>query len=103
MGGLYRYHSSRYESWRDVEGYTTDVREMLTQKRFDFVDPQRVFRKKMTPALHLGTYEVAIENMLRRVRRSRGSSVTGPYSQNRLTRDLSRLSRRSSGSLRQGC
>ncbi|MEU9808548.1 hypothetical protein [Mycobacterium sp. NPDC050853] len=67
VGGLWWYHSSRYERWPDIEAYAADVREMVTQIRFDFVDPERVFRKKTTLALHLGTYEAAIENMLRRM------------------------------------
>lgn len=67
VGGLWWYHSSRYEHWPDIEAYAADMREMVTQIRFDFVDPERVFRKKTTLALHLGTYEAAIENMLRRM------------------------------------
>lgn len=65
------YHTSRYENWPDLEAYTADVTAAAThnpRRRSRFRNPQRHIAKKLSLAVHLGTYEAAIENMLRRLK-----------------------------------
>jgi hypothetical protein len=62
------YHTSRYENWPDLEAYTADVTEQVAQVKGGYgFDGERYLRTKTSLALHLGTYESAIENMLRRL------------------------------------
>jgi hypothetical protein len=64
---MYWYHSSRYEKWPDTAAYTEDVTNAINEIRFAGVDHQRMVRGRLALALHVGTYEAAIENMLRRI------------------------------------
>jgi hypothetical protein len=64
------YHSSRYEHWPDLEAYTAEVTAMAMQTaaRFErLIDPDRLIATKLSLAVHLGTYEATIENLLRRL------------------------------------
>lgn len=63
------YHSSRYENWPDLEAYTADITAMAMQTagRFSMIDPDRIIATKLSLAVHLGTYEATIENLLRRL------------------------------------
>ena len=64
------YHSSRYENWPDREAYTADVTAVARQtaeKGSMFFDADRYIARKLSLAVHLGTYEAAIENILRRL------------------------------------
>jgi hypothetical protein len=69
VGHLVWYHSSRYESWPDLEAYTADVaaEARQTAEKFDMFDADRRIATKLSLAVHLGTYEAAIENILRRL------------------------------------
>jgi hypothetical protein len=69
VDSLFWYHTSRYENWPDSEAYTADVTEQVAQVKGGYgFDGERYLRTKTSLALHLGTYESAIENMLRRLR-----------------------------------
>jgi hypothetical protein len=64
------YHSSRYENWPDLEAYTAEVTAMAMQTaaRFEhLIDPNQLIANKLSLAVHLGTYEATIENILRRL------------------------------------
>jgi hypothetical protein len=64
------YHSGRYEHWPDLKAYTAEVTAMAMQTtaRFErLIDPDRLIATKLSLALHLGTYEATIENLLRRL------------------------------------
>lgn len=63
------YHSSRYEDWPDVEAYTADVtaEARQTAEMFDMYDADQRIAAKLSLAVHLGTYEATIENILRRL------------------------------------
>ncbi|CDO91607.1 hypothetical protein AWC29_05180 [Mycobacterium triplex] len=65
------YHSGRYENWPDLEAYTADVTAMAMQTagRISILDPDRIIATKLSLAVHLGTYEATIENLLRRLDR----------------------------------
>lgn len=67
VGQLYWYHSSRYELWPDVASYTADVTESAAGAVRFGLHPDRIVERKCGLALHLGTYEAAIENMFRRL------------------------------------
>jgi hypothetical protein len=68
VDSLIWYHTSRYENWPDLEAYTADVTEQVAQVKGGYgFDGERYLRTKTSLALHLGTYESAIENMLRRL------------------------------------
>lgn len=65
------YHSSRHEHWPDLDAYTTEITDKATQtaQRFgDLVDPDLIIATKLSLAVHLGTFEAAIENILRRLK-----------------------------------
>lgn len=64
------YHSSRYENWPDLEAYTADVTAVARQtaeRDSMFFDADRYIATKLSLAVHLGTYEATIENILRRL------------------------------------
>ena len=67
VGQVYWYHSSRYELWPDVDSYTADVTESASGASKFGLNPDRIIDRKCGLALHLGTYEAAIENMFRRL------------------------------------
>ncbi len=64
---LYWYHSSRYEHWPDIDAYAADVTEAADGANRIGLDPESIIQRKCGLALHLGTYEAAIENMFRRL------------------------------------
>lgn len=63
------YHTSTYEDWPSPD-YERDVRNDFSASpaRVLLGDPERYLRGQLDKALHLGTYEAAIENMYRRMR-----------------------------------
>jgi hypothetical protein len=63
------YHSSRFENWPDLEAYTAEVtaRARATAAQFPMFNPDRWIEHKLSLAVHLGTYEATIENILRRI------------------------------------
>lgn len=72
------YHSSRYEHWPDLEAYTADitaVARQMTEKGFMFFDADRYIAGKLSLAVHLGTYEATIENILRRLKDEDHSNI----------------------------
>lgn len=62
------YHTSTYPTWPSTD-YERDIRATLAsgQARTMFSNPERFLEGQLTKALHLGTYEAAIENMYRRM------------------------------------
>lgn len=76
---LYWYHSSTHENWPDKDfdpaGRLTDV----TKQRMEEIGSrigavERWANRQKTKALHVGTYEAAIENMFRRMNDQSGSA-----------------------------
>lgn len=67
VGQLYWYHSSRYERWPDTSAYTAELTQAMTGTHLRGLNPDRIIERKSSLALHLGTYESAIENMFRRL------------------------------------
>ncbi|MCB9441117.1 MAG: hypothetical protein H6523_12825 [Mycolicibacterium sp.] len=68
--GLVWYHSSRHGSWPDRDAYAAEVAEVAnpTESRSgDMFDPIGYVERKLSLAVHLGSYEAAIENILRRL------------------------------------
>lgn len=63
---VYWYHTSRYEGWPDPASYTADLVNLMARSGAGFVR-ERILELQTSLALHLGTYEAAIENMLRRM------------------------------------
>lgn len=63
------YHSSRFGNWPDLEAYTAEVtaRATATAARFRMFNADRWIEDKLSLAVHLGTYEATIENILRRI------------------------------------
>lgn len=64
------YHSSQYQNWPDREAYTADITagaEQAAERGAMFFDPDRYIADKLALAVHLGTYEATIENILRRL------------------------------------
>ncbi|MFI6340999.1 hypothetical protein [Streptomyces sp. NPDC050535] len=63
------YHTSTYENWPSTD-FERDVRAACAtgHARALMRDPERYVRGQLDNALHLGTYEAAIENMYRRMR-----------------------------------
>jgi hypothetical protein len=65
---LYWYHTSRFEKWPDSNAYIAEIAEIFSRVRACCMyDSERAIRDKTSLALHLGTYESAIDNMLRRL------------------------------------
>lgn len=76
---LYWYHSSPYERWPDTEAYGAAFKAQIAKgpTRGPFT-LQQLLEQHTTRAVHIGTYEAAIENMLRRLHdqdRHDGSSI----------------------------
>jgi hypothetical protein len=63
------YHTSTYENWPSTD-WERDVRAAVSTSRAHALmgDPEPYLRVQLDKALHLGTYEAAIENMYRRMR-----------------------------------
>jgi len=75
--GLYWYHSSAHENWPDLNfdpaaGLTSETRRRMKAISGSYAVERWAERQK-AKALHLGTYEAAIENMFRRMRDQSGS------------------------------
>lgn len=66
---LYWYHTSRYENWPDHQAHAAEVAEQVAELFYyhDEPDQQQIIKQRTSFALHLGTYEAAIENMMRRL------------------------------------
>lgn len=69
VANLVWYHTSRYENWPDREAYAAETADMVAEcfSYHDESEQQHVIEQRTSFALHLGTYEAAIENMLRRL------------------------------------
>jgi hypothetical protein len=79
VGDLYWYHTSTHANWPDRTFDPTACLTDKTKQRFQHIGTdgralERWAQGQMTKALHLGTYEAAIENMLRRMRDQDGSN-----------------------------
>jgi hypothetical protein len=76
---LYWYHSSPYENWPDAEAYAAAFEAQIAKvPPLGPFTPQQLLEQHTSLAAHIGTYEAAIENMLRRRRdqdRQDGSPV----------------------------
>jgi hypothetical protein len=61
------YHSSPFENWPDAEAYEAEFDARPGAGRaLAGVSPRLMRDQHVSKALHIGTYEAAIENMLRR-------------------------------------
>lgn len=68
VGGLYWYHSSPYENWPDAEAYAAEFEARIARvPALGPFTPQQLVEQHTSRAVHVGTYEAAIENMLRRL------------------------------------
>lgn len=70
IDGLYWYHSSTYESWPDTQAFAdAHVEQIANRGAFwrGWSIPEQLLEQHNSQALHVGTYEAAIENMLRRL------------------------------------
>lgn len=67
---LYWYHSSTYETWPDTKAYVAAYENQIANARGleEWSSSERLLARHTSMALHVGTYEAAIENMLRRLR-----------------------------------
>jgi hypothetical protein len=67
VGRLYWYHSSTYEKWPDAEAYAAAFEAQIAKvPALGPFTPQELLEQHTSLAVHIGTYEAAIENMLRR-------------------------------------
>ncbi|MGV0875184.1 hypothetical protein [Mycolicibacterium sp. XJ879] len=66
---LFWYHTSTYENWPDAEAYAAAYEAQMADARLSrrLANPQRAREQHTSRAVHIGTYESAIENMLRRL------------------------------------
>lgn len=68
VGRLYWYHSSPYENWPDAEAYAAEFEAQIAKvPSLGGCNPQQLLEQHTSLAVHVGTYEAAIENMLRRL------------------------------------
>jgi hypothetical protein len=67
VASLAWYHTSTYRDWPSPE-YAALVRPQLEAQPLRRMIPQHLRDRQLAKALHVGTYEAAIENMLRRMR-----------------------------------
>lgn len=70
--GCYWYHSSTHETWPDrnfdpAARLTEETKQRMEEMGSGFGAVDRWAKQQKTKALHLGTYEAAIESMLRRM------------------------------------
>lgn len=75
---LYWYHSSTHANWPNLDLDPTATLTEVTKRRFETLGTDghaldRWAAREKTRAIHLGTYEAAIENMLRRMSDQDGS------------------------------
>jgi hypothetical protein len=69
VANLAWYHTSTFHDWPSPE-YVARVREQFRQLGSRIIPPDardRIRNRELAKALHVGTYEAAIENMLRRM------------------------------------
>ena len=67
VGRLYWYHSSPYENWPDAAAYAAEFEARLAKvPALGPFTPQQLLEQHTSRAVHVGTYEAAIENMMRR-------------------------------------
>ncbi|EHB48873.1 hypothetical protein MycrhDRAFT_5714 [Mycolicibacterium rhodesiae JS60] len=65
---LYWYHSSPYENWPDPQAYAAEfVARISKGPSHGAFTLQELLEQHTSRAVHIGTYEAAIENMLRRL------------------------------------
>jgi len=65
---LYWYHSSLYERWPDTEAYAAAFKEQIAKGRIHGpFTLEQLLEEHTSRAVHIGTYEAAIENTLRRL------------------------------------
>lgn len=67
---LFWYHSSTYENWPDDAAYADAYKKRTANARAfsrGWSTPEELLERHTSMALHVGTYEAAIENMLRRL------------------------------------
>ena len=70
VGRLYWYHSITYENWPDAEAYADAYKEQIANGPAfwrGWSSPEQLLKDHTSKAVHIGTYEAAIENMLRRL------------------------------------
>jgi hypothetical protein len=68
VGRMYWYHSSPYENWPDAEAYAAEFEAQIAKvPALGPFTPQQLLQQHMSRAVHVGTYEAAIESMLRRL------------------------------------
>jgi hypothetical protein len=68
VGRLYCYHSSPYENWPDAQAYADEFEARIAKvPALGPFTPQQLLAQHTSRAVHMGTYEAAIENMLRRL------------------------------------
>jgi hypothetical protein len=69
VDGLHWYHTSPYENWPDATTRAAEFEADSADSRIPSpFTPQQQLETHLSRALHIGTYEAAIENMLRRLR-----------------------------------
>lgn len=66
---LYWYHSSTYENWPDTEAYAAAYEAQIADARGlqRRSSSERLLKRHRSKAVHIGTYEAAIDNMFRRL------------------------------------
>ena len=65
---LYWYHSSPYERWPDTEAYGAAFKERIAKGPIHGpFTLEQLLEQHTSRAVHIGSYEAAIENMLRRL------------------------------------
>lgn len=71
------YHTSKYRDWPAPEEFLAERAKFLAEHPMaDAVDLESIAELGASKALHVGTYEAAIENMLRRMRDQTEVGVT---------------------------
>ncbi|MGY1937541.1 hypothetical protein [Nocardia gipuzkoensis] len=71
------YHTSKYRNWPAPQEFLAERAKLLAEHPMrDAVDLETIAELGASKALHVGTYETAIENMLRRMRDQTEVGVT---------------------------
>ena len=64
VGRLYWYHSSPYENWPDAGAYASEFEAQIAKvPSLGGCNPQQLLEQHTSLAVHVGTYEAAIENV----------------------------------------
>jgi hypothetical protein len=61
------YHTGTYRDWPDSEAYRTDVLAGIAQLAAPASVKRQELEQRMSLAVHVGTYESTIDNMMRRI------------------------------------